>query len=262
MLWKKIVIPTVCCLALTAGALLLQAQVSLSESWIRFPDGSVQTTAAGNCLNPANPDDRMVRVGGVCIDKYEASVWSSPTGGIQYGVVGDDYPCSNDGQDCDFIYARSVPGVTPSRYITWFQAQAALANSNKRLPTNAEWQMAVRGTPDSTACNVDHGNLEPTGFNPSCVSSRGGHHDMVGNLSEWVADWADKHLGVASLCANLASSGDRSCYGLGKGDTSTWPGALFRGGSWNDGTEAGPRMVSSSSSPSSSYASIGFRGAR
>ena len=39
-------------------------------------------------------------------------------------------PCGDDGQDCQgLIYARSVRGVTPSRHITWFQAQAALANS-------------------------------------------------------------------------------------------------------------------------------------
>ncbi|MPZ91072.1 MAG: hypothetical protein GEU68_05495 [Actinobacteria bacterium] len=52
------------------------------------------------------------------------------------GVSSDDYPCNDNGQNCKGkIYARSVAGVTPSRYITWFQAQQALANSGKRLPT-------------------------------------------------------------------------------------------------------------------------------
>src|SRR5262245_31109443 len=96
--------------------------------------------------------DVMVAAGAVCIDKYEVSVWSSPTGGTQYGATADDYPCGDDGQDCKAgtageIYARSVPGVTPSRFITYFQAQAALANVGKRLPSNAEWQQAAAGTP-------------------------------------------------------------------------------------------------------------------
>src|SRR5438874_617328 len=73
-------------------------------------------------------------------------------GGTQYGVSSADYPCLANGNDCKGkIYARSVAGVTPSRSITWFQAQQALANSGKRLPTNAEWQQAAAGTPDPGA---------------------------------------------------------------------------------------------------------------
>ncbi len=71
--------------------------------------------------------------------------------------------CADNGQGCKAgtagaIYARSVPGVTPSRFITYFQAQQALANSGKRLPSNAEWQQAVVSTSDSTICNVSTGS--------------------------------------------------------------------------------------------------------
>ena len=59
-------------------------------------------------------------------------------GAIQRGVSSDDYPCNDNGNDCTNIYAVSIPGVTPSAFITWFQAQAAAANSGKRLLTNAE----------------------------------------------------------------------------------------------------------------------------
>jgi len=71
--------------------------------------------------------DGMVSVGQLCVDKYEASVWNS-AGDTQYGASGDDYLCDDDGKDCaGAIYAYSVEGETPSRYITWFQAQQACA---------------------------------------------------------------------------------------------------------------------------------------
>src|SRR5262249_46574819 len=113
--------------------------------------------------------------GTVCMDKYEASVWRVPNatttnralvlkiqqgkatvalltagGATQLGVSGNNYaPCAASGQNCtNDIYAVSVPGVIPSASITWFQAQQGCTNASKRLPSNAEWQAAVAGTPD------------------------------------------------------------------------------------------------------------------
>ncbi|REJ75167.1 MAG: hypothetical protein DWQ36_06365 [Acidobacteria bacterium] len=239
----------------------------------KFPDGTVQTTAAAEagdpCATAGDPSDEMIPVGGVCIDKYEASVWSQPDGGIQYGVATDDYPCADDGQDCfGLIYARSVPGVQPSAFITWFQAQQALANAGKRLPSNAEWQMAVAGTPDTggvddggTTCNTD--DLEPgvasTGSRSGCVSAFG-HHDMVGNLAEWVADWVP----LSTACPGWFSSfsDDLMCLSGASTDI-VGPGALVRGGDWDYAWEAGPFAVSGTVQPSEGTAeSIGFRGAR
>ena len=86
-----------------------------------------------------------VQVGPICVDKYEASVWSvsDPTkvaalkklaqggkatlaaltalGATQHGVSSDDYPCDNNGNDCSTIFAFSIPGGKPSAFITWFQ---------------------------------------------------------------------------------------------------------------------------------------------
>src|SRR5262249_10223959 len=103
---------------------------------------------AGTACPGHDPQDVLVRVGNLCIDVYEASVWSAPTGGTRSGVATRDYPCSPTGNDCTTISARSVAGVLPSRLITWFQAQQACRNAGKRLLTSAEWQMAAAGTPD------------------------------------------------------------------------------------------------------------------
>ena len=202
--------------------------------------------------------DAMVKVGPVCIDKYENSIWTAKTGGTRItGAI----PCLANGQDCKGkIFARSVAGVAPRASITWFQAQAALANSGKRLPTNAEWQMAAQGTPDSTACNVSTGSVANTGSHTACTSAWGAR-DMVGNLAEWVADWDEQ----AFTCANWSVSfgSDFTCVGRGSGEASTrFPGAFYRGGYFGDGASAGPFAVGASAQPSGSTGAIGFRGAR
>lgn len=262
-------------LALAAGVFLtalLQAQTAITAAGViesksggfQFPDGTVQTSAAvplGDCPT-LDPADEMIWVGGVCIDKYEASIWDMPVGGNQItGAI----PCSANGQDCvGVIFARSVAGVQPRGSVTWFQAQQALASSGKRLPTNAEWQMAVAGTPDDTGedttpCNTRCGSVQNTGAAAGCVSDWGAF-DMVGNLWEWVADWVPASTGCPAWGA---FSDDLMCLS-GASTTRQGPGALTRGGNFCDGAAAGPLAVNGQSFPtaSASIAFIGFRGAR
>jgi formylglycine-generating enzyme required for sulfatase activity len=228
-------------------------------------DGAVSTDelADGAVTEPKlgcesdDPNDVMVKVGSVCIDRYEASIWDAPTGGNQ---ITGPIPCDRNGQDCTNIYARSVPGVTPATHISWFQAQQALANSGKRLPTNAEWQMAVAGTPDSTDCNVSTGSVANTGANAACVSNWG-VNDMVGNLGEWVADWDEQSFTNATWPAGFGD--DHSSVGRAAGEPSTRrPGALLRGGDFADGRKAGPFKVGAAHRPWNLAKVIGFRGVR
>jgi Sulfatase-modifying factor enzyme 1 len=232
------------------------------------PAGSAPA-CQGNGAGTDGKIDTMVAAGPVCIDKYEVSVWSSPTGGTQYGVNTDDYPaaCTDTGQGCDAgsageIYARSVPGVTPSTLITYFQAQAALANVDKRLPSNAEWQQAVAGSPDpgpdngTTDCHTTApGIAVATGSRSACVSHFGAF-DMVGNVQEMVADWVP----LGGGCPGWGGfSGDLMC--LADASTTDGPGVLVRGGDFNSTTGAGPFAVRSNARPQDpSFA--GFRGAR
>ncbi len=234
------------------------------------PDTPDQVRAkffAGTACPGNDPADVMVKVGNVCVDVYEASVWSGLTGGTQYGVVSGNYPCNADGNDCTTIYARSVVGVVPSSSVTWFQAAQACRNAGKRLLTNAEWQMAAAGTPDpgdagngTTTCNTNTAGPTNTGSTGDCVSSAG-VRDMVGNLYEWVADWADR----SSTCTDWTASagipgGDLSCFGgSGGASSSAIPGALIRGGLWGSGADAGVFAVSAKVIPSFSDVEVGFR---
>lgn len=227
-----------------------------------------------------------VQVGPVCVDKYEASVWETTDaslvaliqsglatqadlisgGAVQRGVSSNDYPCNIDGNDCATIYAVSISGVTPSSFITWFQAQQAAANSGKRLVTNAEWQMAAAGTPDPGGapgpadCNTTSNAKDLTGARANCVS-RWGAFDMVGNVWEWVADWVPR----STDCVMPLFADDANC--LAGASTTLGPGALIRGGFFHDdifggGASAGVFAVDGRDQPSVALDRIGLRAAR
>src|SRR5262245_37783493 len=242
-------------------------------------------------LKKCAPD--AVVSGTLCMDTYEASVWRVPNptttnkslvakiqqgyataallaagGATQLGTAGDDYaPCADSGQNCaDDIYAVSLPGVLPSAHITWFQAQAACENARKRLPSNAEWQAAVAGTPDpgpdngTTDCNTYSVlTAVATGSRSSCRSSRGAF-DMVGNANEWVADWVPQSTSCATWSTGVSPTGDFQC--LAGADTTAEPGALVRGGSYVGARSAGPLAVFGRYAPSALSDGFGFRCAR
>lgn len=235
---------------------------------------SVEPSIAATCGGRVN----MVRVGPICIDQYEASVWSQPPDsqgnpqGTRFGATTFNYPCSDNGNDCSrlrvlrvpgkAIFAASVPGVIPSRFITWFQAQQACANVGKRLPRNGEWQMAAAGTPDAgdspglEGCNTIASVPTPTGSRSFCVSNWG-VFDMVGNAFEWVEDWVPQ----STACVPPLFNDDFNC--LAGASTSSGPGALTRGGSYfSSGANAGVFALFGSNPPSNSNALIGFRCAR
>lgn len=189
-------------------------------------------------------------------------------GATQLGVASDNYaPCANSGQNCtNDIYAVSLPGVTPSAFITWFQAQQACKNARKRLPTNAEWQAAVAGTPDpgpdngTTDCNTASVlTAVATGSRSSCVSADGAF-DMVGNLYEWVADWMPRSTTCGSWSAGVSPTSDDQC--LAGAATTGEPGALLWGGYFSSGTGAGPLTVIATVGPSYADVGLGFRCAR
>ncbi len=198
---------------------------------------------------------RQVTLSSFYIDKYEVSVGEYRKC-VQSGSCLT--PLNSISTYCN--YDKSGKDSHPVNCVEWTDAKKYCSWAGKRLPTEAEWEKAARGTDgrrypwgeswDSARANGDMSvkSSSSVGSYANGVSPYGAY-DMAGNVAEWVADWSD--------ASYYQRSPERSPTGPESGQY-----RVVRGGSWF----LSPTLVRASyrnfNSPDYRVTGLGFRCAR
>jgi formylglycine-generating enzyme required for sulfatase activity len=172
----------------------------------------------GDCL-PSESPNHQVTLSAFFIDRTEVSE----------AAYAD---CVSRG-GCKPAFKSPTSAQNAQAGMSWEMADAYCRFRGKRLPTEAEWEKAARGTDqrlypwgdETPTCTRalfkncrEFGEVAPIASHPGNASPYGAL-DMAGNLAEWVADWFDSYPSAAATDPTGPDSGEYK---------------VLRGGGWFD----------------------------
>jgi formylglycine-generating enzyme len=236
--------------------------------------GDLRELCNGEALTKNSSAGRTVYLPAFEIDRYETS-------------VRDYRRCAASG-GCDVVPLLAgdrtfLEDALPMVNVTWRDAADYCAWAGRRLPTEAEWEKAARGTDSrrwpwgnhdrrdgsnhgqvvkdpvtarsSPQFGLDERDGAPYAVPPGAMTwsdSPYGVFDLAGNVSEWVADYyVDSYAGLATIDPVVDSppNGLRSMR-------------VYRGGSWAEPRLFGRTYFRMFAAPSQRSFDRGFRCAR
>ena len=187
-----------------------------------------------------NRPQRKISVQAYMIDKY-------PVTNAQYAR----FVASGHRAPLNWKEGRIPAGTAmhPVTMVSWYDAVSYAKWAGKRLPTEAEWEKAARGTDgrrwpwgnqmDPTRLNTYYsvGSTTPVTAYPSGASPYG-VFDMAGNVNQWIADDFKPYPGThapaevfRAKIAQASSAADRAMKVVDLVITDK-PYKVLRGGSW------------------------------
>ncbi len=194
-------------------------QVIVQEAMVFVPPGEfIQGTTRGGFNERP---ERLVTLRGFWIDRHEVT-------NHQYGRFVEQTEHRKPGPPSR--YAKRLSQLRgpnqPVAYVSWYDANDYCHWRGIRLPTEAEWEKAMRGldgrlwpwgnSPRPGKANLGGGEdgyeaTAPVGSFPLDRSPYG-VHDGFGNLMEWAADWYEEQSGVHSDESRTTNFADRGGY--------------------------------------------------
>ena len=222
--------------------LLAMSQVSVESTldWVLVPAGEFEMGAEGEAAEPDESPKHRVFLNAFYIAKYEVS-------NLQYHafVEATDYRLPENCCDSKYTLWRGNTmldgvGELPMINVSWDDAVAFCQWSSGRLPTEAEWEKAARGTDGriypwgNDPVTRDRANYTPLSAKfwegPSTLDqvSQGefgrspyGVYHMAGNVWEWVQDRYDESYYKKSPPQNPPGPSEGAAR-------------VIRGGSWRN----------------------------
>ena len=195
----------------------------------------------------SNQPQRMVYVDTFVIDRTEVTVAEYASFAQETGYQPSGVPS-----------IVGAPAEMPVTGVLWRDADAYCRWLGKRLPTEAEWEKAARGTDgrrypwgdewDPSRANTQeggHGSPVPVGSLPQGASPYG-VLDMAGNVAEWVGDTFDPDY--YAYGPDINPSGPQLVLDHG-----------LRGGSWASPREHALTYMRDSSHSARPNPRVGFR---